>query len=76
MSLSRKFERRCVPAQIRQKSYVDVRRRNLEFEIGDLVFLNVALMKDVLRFGRNGKLSPRFIGPIKSARSSSRVNAK
>ena len=49
-------------AQSRQKSYANVRRRNLEFEIGDLVFLKVAPMKGVLRFERKGKLSPRFIG--------------
>ena len=51
-------------AQSRQKSYADVRRRDLEFEVGDKVFLKVAPMKDVLRFGRNGKLSPRFIEPF------------
>ena len=51
-------------AQSRQKSYADVRGRNLEFEEGDLVFLNVAPMKDILRFRRKGKLSPRFIGPF------------
>ena len=51
-------------AQSRQKSYVDVRRRSLEFEIGDLVFLKVAPMKGVLRFGCKCKLSPKFIGPF------------
>ena len=51
-------------AQSRQKSYADVRRRNLEFEEGDPVFLKVAPMKGILRFGRKGKLSPRFIGPF------------
>ena len=50
-------------AQSRQKSYVDT-RRNLEFEVGDKVFLKVAPMKGVLRFGRKSKLSPRFIGPF------------
>ena len=49
-------------AKIRQKSYADVRRRILEFETRDLVFLKVAPMKGVLRFGRTGKLSPKFIG--------------
>ena len=52
-------------AQSRQKSYADVRRRNLEFEEGDPMFLKVAPMKGILRFGRKGKLSPRFIGPFK-----------
>ncbi|KAL0551618.1 hypothetical protein IC582_010707 [Cucumis melo] len=51
-------------AQSRQKSYADVRRKDLEFEIGDKVFLKVAPMKGVLRFERKGKLSPRFVGPF------------
>ena len=51
-------------AQSRQKSYADVRRRDLEFEVGDHVFLKVAPMRGVLRFGKKGKLSPRFIGPF------------
>ncbi|KAL0551642.1 hypothetical protein IC582_010731 [Cucumis melo] len=51
-------------AQSRQKSYADVRRKDLEFEIGDKVFLKVAPMKGVLRFERRGKLSPRFVGPF------------
>ena len=36
----------------------------MKFEIGDPVFLKVASMKGVLRFGRKGKLSPKFIGPF------------
>ena len=51
-------------AQSRQKSYANVRRRDLKFEVGDKVFLKVAPMKGVLRSGRKGKLSPRFIGPF------------
>ncbi|KAA0067060.1 pol protein [Cucumis melo var. makuwa] len=50
--------------QSRQKSYADVRRRDLEFDVGDKVFLKVAPMKGVLRFERRGKLSPRFVGPF------------
>ncbi|KAA0045601.1 pol protein [Cucumis melo var. makuwa] len=49
-------------AQSRQKSYADVRRKDLEFEVGDKVFLKVAPMRGVLRFERRGKLSPRFVG--------------
>ena len=59
-----KIRVRMHSAQSRQKSYADVRRRNLEFKEGDPVFLNVAPMKGILRFGRKGKLSPRFIGPF------------
>ncbi|KAL0561652.1 hypothetical protein IC582_002092 [Cucumis melo] len=51
-------------AQSRQKSYADVRRKDLEFEVGDKVFLKVAPMRGVLRFERRGKLSPRFDGPF------------
>ncbi|KAL0551689.1 hypothetical protein IC582_010778 [Cucumis melo] len=59
-----KIRSRMHTAQSRQKSYADVRRKDLEFEIGDKVFLNVAPMKGVLRFERRGKLSPRFVGPF------------
>ena len=51
-------------AQSRQKSYADVRRRPLEFEVGDRVFLKVMPKRGVVRFGKRGKLSPRFIGPF------------
>ncbi|XP_059659221.1 uncharacterized protein LOC132306041 [Cornus florida] len=53
-------------AQDRQKSYVDVRkRRDLEFEVGDFVFLRISPWKGIMRFGKKGKLSPRYIGPYK-----------
>ncbi|KAL0549835.1 hypothetical protein IC582_014324 [Cucumis melo] len=51
-------------AQSRHKSYADVWRKDLEFDVGDMVFLKVALMKGVLRFEKKGKLSPRFVGPF------------
>ncbi|KAG8474462.1 hypothetical protein CXB51_031417 [Gossypium anomalum] len=47
----------------RQKSYADLKRKDIEYRIGDKVFLKVSPWKKVLRFGRKGKLSPRFIGP-------------
>ena len=56
-----KIRERMCTTQSRQKSYANSRRRNLEFEVGDMVFLKVTLMKGVLRFRRKGKLSPRFI---------------
>ena len=57
--------RQCIlTAQSRQKSYEDVRRRPLEFEVGDHVFLKVILKRGVVRFGKRGKLLPRFIGPF------------
>ncbi|KAL0558790.1 hypothetical protein IC582_003372 [Cucumis melo] len=57
-----KIRSRMHTAQSRQKSYADVRRKDLEFEVGDKVFLKVAPMRGVLRFERRGKLSPRFVG--------------
>ncbi|TYK21928.1 ty3-gypsy retrotransposon protein [Cucumis melo var. makuwa] len=59
-----KIRSRMLTAQSRQKSYADVRRKDLEFDVGDKVFLKVAPMKGVLRFERRGKLSPRFVGPF------------
>jgi hypothetical protein len=50
-------------AQSRQKSYADVRRRDLEFAVGDEVLLKVSLTKGIVHFGIKGKLSPRYIGP-------------
>ncbi|XP_073121402.1 uncharacterized protein [Henckelia pumila] len=50
--------------QSRQKSYADRRRRDLEFTLGDHVFVRVTPMKDVMCFGKRGKISPRFIGPF------------
>jgi hypothetical protein len=51
-------------AQSLQKSYADVRRRELEFVVGDQVLLRVSPTKGVVRFGTTGKLSPRYIGPF------------
>ena len=47
----------------RQKSYVDLKRKDIQYEIGEKVFLKVSPWKKVMRFGRKGKLSLRFIGP-------------
>ena len=58
------IRQRLLTAQSRQKSYVEVRRRPLEFEVGDHVFLKVMPKRRVVRFGKRGKLSPRFIGPF------------
>ena len=48
-------------ARNREKSYADNRHRDLQFEIGDRVFLKISPWKGVLRFGKRGKLSPRYI---------------
>jgi hypothetical protein len=49
----------------RQKSYADGRRKPLEFQVNDKVLLKVLPWKGVIRFGKKGKLSPRFVGPFK-----------
>ncbi|GJZ65991.1 putative reverse transcriptase domain-containing protein [Tanacetum coccineum] len=48
----------------RQKSYADNRRKPLEFEVGDRVMLKVSPWKGVVRFGKKGKLAPRYVGPF------------
>ena len=58
------IRKRLLTAQSRQKSYADVRRRPLEFKMGDHVFLKVMPKRGVIRFGKRGKLSPRYIGPF------------
>jgi hypothetical protein len=50
-------------AQARKKSYHDKRRKPLQFEVGDFVYLKVSPAKGVQRFGIKGKLAPRYIGP-------------
>ena len=59
------IQQRLKIAQSQHKSYADSRRRGLEFSLGDWVFLKVSPMKGVMRFGKKGKLSPRYIGPFK-----------
>ncbi|KAA3480392.1 DNA/RNA polymerases superfamily protein [Gossypium australe] len=56
---------RLKEASGRHKSYTDLKRKDIEFPVGDRVFLKVSPWKKVLRFGRKGKLSPRFIGPYR-----------
>ncbi|GJW10661.1 reverse transcriptase domain-containing protein [Tanacetum coccineum] len=60
-----KIRDRMQAARDRQKSYADKRRRPLEFEVGDKVMLKVAPWKGVVRFGKRGKLNPRYIGPFR-----------
>lgn len=55
---------RMKEAQSRQKSYEEIWRNDLEFSFGDRVFINVLPMKGVVRFGKTGKLAPRYVGPF------------
>ena len=58
------IRQRLLTAQSQQKSYADVRRRPLEFEVGDHVFLKGMPKRGVVKFDKRGKLLPRFIGPF------------
>jgi hypothetical protein len=58
------IKERMSATQSQQKSYVDNRKRPLEFKVGDRVLLKVSPMRGVMRFGKKGKLSPRFVRPF------------
>jgi hypothetical protein len=51
-------------AESRQETYANKRRRPLEFEVGNHVYLRVSPMKGMKMFGVKGKLAPRYIGPF------------
>ena len=55
---------RMKAAQDRQKSQADAKRQDREFSVGEHVFLKVSPWRGVKRFGKRGKLSPRFVGPF------------
>ena len=55
-------------AQSRQKSCADKRQRPLESEVGDPFFFKVMPMREVVRFGKQGNLSPRYIDPLRYLR--------
>ncbi|GJZ28517.1 putative reverse transcriptase domain-containing protein [Tanacetum coccineum] len=56
---------RIQAAHDRQKSYANIRRKPMVFQVGDKVMLKVSLWKGVVRFGKRGKLNPRYVGPFK-----------
>ncbi|GKB58523.1 putative reverse transcriptase domain-containing protein, partial [Tanacetum coccineum] len=59
------IKQRMQAAQDRQKSYADRKRKPMEFDVGDRVMLKVSPWKGVVRFGKRGKLNPRYVGPFK-----------
>ncbi|GKA18281.1 putative reverse transcriptase domain-containing protein [Tanacetum coccineum] len=63
------IKQRIQAAHDRQKSYADMRRKPLEFQVGDRVMLKVSPWKGVIRFGKQGKLNLRYIGPFKKCLS-------
>ena len=59
------IQQRLKATSDRQKSYADLKRKDIEYEVRDKAFLKVSPWKKILRFGKKGKLIPTFIGPYK-----------
>ena len=57
------IQQRLKATSDRQKSYADLKRKDIEYEVGDKVFLKVSTWKKILHFGKKRNLSPRFIEP-------------
>ncbi|GJW14043.1 putative reverse transcriptase domain-containing protein [Tanacetum coccineum] len=59
------IKQRIQTARDRQKSYADLKRKPMEFQVGDRVMLMVSHWKGVVRFRKRGKLNPRYVVPFK-----------
>nr|GEU49948.1 putative reverse transcriptase domain, ribonuclease H-like domain, aspartic peptidase domain protein [Tanacetum cinerariifolium] len=59
------IQQRLQAIRDRQRNYANVRRKPLEFQVGDRVMLKVSPRKGVIRFRKQGKLNPWYIGPFK-----------
>ncbi|GJY55350.1 putative reverse transcriptase domain-containing protein [Tanacetum coccineum] len=59
------IKQRMQAARDRQKSYVDLKRNPMEFQVRDKVMLKVSPWKGVVCFGKRGKLNPRYVGPFR-----------
>nr|GFB28612.1 putative reverse transcriptase domain-containing protein [Tanacetum cinerariifolium] len=59
------IKQRMQATRDRQKSYADLKHKPIEFQVGDKVMLKVSPWKGVVRFGKRGKLNPRYVGPFK-----------
>ncbi|GJV64208.1 putative reverse transcriptase domain-containing protein [Tanacetum coccineum] len=64
MTIQSSIKDKLKAAHDRQKSYAKNHRKPLEFSVGDHVLLKVSPWKGVVRFGKKGKLAPRFVGPF------------
>ncbi|XP_074346826.1 uncharacterized protein LOC141685630 [Apium graveolens] len=58
------IQKRLLAAQDRQRKYVDPARKDVQFQIGEAVLLKVSPRKGLMRYGKKGKLAPRYIGPF------------
>ncbi|GKC15851.1 hypothetical protein Tco_1012633 [Tanacetum coccineum] len=59
------IKQRIQTARDLQKSYADLKRKPMKFQVGDKVILKVLPWKGVVRFGKQGKLNPRYVEPFK-----------
>ncbi|GKC57760.1 putative reverse transcriptase domain-containing protein [Tanacetum coccineum] len=59
------IKKRMQAACNRQKSYADLKRKPMDFQVGDKVMLKVSPWKGVVHFGKRGKLNPRYVRPFK-----------
>ena len=67
------IKRRLIAAQDRQRKYADPHRKSMDLEVGEPVLLKVSPMKGITRFGRKGKLHPRYVGPFEILRKVGKV---
>jgi hypothetical protein len=72
----RAIQKNMAAAQARQKSYADKRRKPIEFEVGDHVYLKVSPMRGVKHFGIKRKLEPQYVGPYRIIKKNGRVAYK
>ncbi|GJX84419.1 putative reverse transcriptase domain-containing protein [Tanacetum coccineum] len=59
------IKQRMQAVRNQQKSCADLKRKPMEFQVGDRVMLKVSPWKGVVRFGKRGKLNLRYVGPFK-----------
>lgn len=62
------IKKRMKDAQDHLKFYANLHRRDLEFKVGDHVFLRISPIRGMMRFGKSGKFSPWDVGPFKMLR--------
>ncbi|KAL8091671.1 hypothetical protein AgCh_034076 [Apium graveolens] len=72
----KRIKERMLATQSRQKSYADPKQRDVEFSVRDKVFLKIAPVTGIIRFGKKGKLSPRFVGPFEILEKVGKVDYK
>nr|GFB91234.1 putative reverse transcriptase domain-containing protein [Tanacetum cinerariifolium] len=70
------IKQRMQAARDRQKSYADLKCETMEFQLRDKVMLKVSPWKEVVRFGKLGKLNPRYVGPFKVLEEIGKVSYK